>query len=312
MQGEMKKGTALVFALCLLLAAPVALAQKQRPKKLKSDRTTDIQKARVNGTELSYIDRGRGAPVVLIHGTASDYRIWMSQIRPLAAKYRVIAYSRRYHTPNPWKGDGSDYSADLHAQDLVALLQFLNLGRAHLIGHSYGGTLALLVARDHPELVRSVVAMEPGLPALVASDENEAARVARETALGTARAAAEAGENERAVQVLADWALQPRTYRQLSPPIKAMLVENAPSTRVLLVSASAPLAFTCEDASNIRPPLLLVEGESSADYMVSASRALHRCQPAAERVAIPHATHNVQLDNPYAFNRAVLEFLAKH
>ena len=307
------KKTAVFLALCLLAASPASFAQKQKPyQKLKSDRTTDIKKARVNGTELSYIDSGRGVPVVLIHGTASDYRIWMSQIRPLAAKYRVIAYSRRYHTPNPWKGDGSDYSAELHAQDLVALLQSLNLGPAHLVGHSYGGTVALLVARDHPELVRSVVAMEPGMSGLVTGEQGEALRTGWKQVLDATKAAAAAGNDEQAMQILVDWALKPRGFRQVSPPMKAMFAENVRAVKVQLASTAPPVSFTCEESGALKVPLLLVEGESSADYMVAASRALQACLPAAERVAIPHATHNMQLDNSYAFNRTVLDFLSKH
>ena len=293
-----------------LLALPGLPAEKY--KKLKSDRTTDIKKARVAGTELSYIDSGRGTPLVLIHGSGSDYRIWMSQIRPLAAKYRVIAYSRRYHTPNPWRGDGSDYSPALHADDLVALLRSLNLGPAHLVGHSYGGTIALLVAGDHPELVRSVVAMEPGLPGMVTGEEGADLRAARQKVFDAAKAAIAAGDDQRAIEILGDWALQPRTYRQLSPPMKTMFLENVKSLKVLLASPPPPPNFTCEDAKKMRTPVLLVEGESSFRDMVAASQALQSCLPSAERVAIPHSTHNMQLDNPYAFNRAVLEFLAKH
>jgi pimeloyl-ACP methyl ester carboxylesterase len=307
----MKNRIAAGLVLSLLLT-PGLMAQKQKPKKLASDRTTDIKKARVAGTEFSYIDRGKGVPVVLIHGSGSDYRIWMSQIRPFAAKYRVIAYSRRYHTPNPWRGDGSDYSPALHATDLVALLQSLNLGPSHLVGHSAGGTIALLVARDHPELVRSVVAMEPGLPGMVTGEEGEALRAARQQTLDAAKAAIAAGDDERAIQIVGDWVLQPRTYRQLSPPMKTMFLDNVKSLKLLLSSPPPPPNFTCEDAKNLRVPVLLVEGESSFHDVVAASRALHKCQPAAERAAVAHATHNMQLDNSYAFNRAVLEFLAKH
>ncbi len=294
-----------------LLAAPVLPAQKKY-KKLKSDRTTDIKKARVAGTELSYIDSGRGVPLVLIHGSASDYRIWMSQIRPLAAKYRVIAYSRRYHTPNRWRGDGSDYSAALHAEDLVALLQSLHLGPAHLVGHSAGGTIALLVARDHPELVRSVVVMEPALPGLLSGEEAESYGAVRQKAFGAVRAAYTAGDEEGAVRMFGDFVLRPRTWKQVSPPMKAMFRENAKSVMAQMTSAAPPLKFTCEDAKKIPAPLLLLEGESSHSDMLTPSRALRACLPAAEAAAIPRATHNMQLDNPYAFNRAVLEFLAKH
>ncbi len=304
----MRARVAAAVALWLLVTPSLPA---QRPKRLKSDRSSDIKKARLAGTDLSYIDSGRGVPVVLIHGSASDYRIWRSQIRPFAAKYRVIAYSRRYHTPNAWRGDGSDYAATLHAEDLVELLQSLKLGPAHLVGHSAGGTIALLVARDHPELVRSVVVMEPGLPSLLTREEGEVARAAREHALSAAKAAMAAGEDERAIQFLMDWVLRPRTYRGVSPPMKAMLLDHARLLKVLLSSPPPPPDFTCEHAGALKTPMLLVEGAASVDYMVAPSRALHQCQPSAQRVAIPQATHNMQLDNPHAFNRAVLEFLER-
>lgn len=300
-----------VWFVVLLLAVPVLPAQKPY-KKLKSDRTTDIKKARIAGTELSYIDSGRGIPLVLIHGSGSDYRIWMSQIRPFAAKYRVIAYSRRYHTPNPWRGDGSDYSAALHAEDLVALLQSLNLGRAHLVGHSAGGTIALLVARDHPELVRSVTVMEPGLPSLLSGEEVESYRASLQKMFAAVRTAYTAGDEEGAVRMFADWVLRPRTWQQVSPPMKAMFRENAKSVMAQMTSTAPPLNFTCEGARKISAPLLLLEGESTHHDMVAPSRALRACLSAAEAAAIPRATHNMQLDNPHAFNRAVLDFLAKH
>ncbi len=307
----MRAGTTVALAALLLLAAPHLLAQKKY-KKLKSDRTTDIKKARLAGTELSYIDSGRGVPVVLVHGAASDYRIWRSQIRPFAARYRVIAYSRRYHTPNPWRGDGSDYSAALHAQDLAALLESLKLGPAHLVGHSAGGTVALLAARDHPQLVRSVVVMEPGLPGLLSGEEAQSSGASRQKTFAAIRAAYAAGDEEGAVGMFGDWVFRPRTWQQVSPPMKAMFRENLRSVLAQMNSNAPPLSFTCDDARKIRAPLLVVEGESTHRDLVAPSRALRACLPAAESTVVPRSTHNMQLDNPYAFNRVVLEFLGKH
>jgi len=247
-----------------------------------------------------------------VHGSASDYRIWMSQIRPLAARYRVIAYSRRYHTPNPWHGNGSDYSAALHAGDLVALLQSLKLGPAHLVGHSAGGTIALLVARDHPELVRSLVVMEPALPGLLSGEEAESYGAVRQKAFGAVRAAYAAGDEEGAMRMFGDWVLRPRTWKQVSPPMKIMFRENAKSVMAQMTSSAPPLSFTCDDAKKITVPALLVEGESTHRDMVTPSRALRTCLPAAETAVVPRSTHNMQLDNPHAFNRAVLDFLSKH
>ncbi len=306
----MRKRIALAIALTAWLLS--AAAQKQKPKKLPSDRTTDVKKIKLAGAELNYIDSGRGVPVVLIHGTLSDYRIWASQIRPLAARYRVIAYSRRYHQPNQWRGDGSDYSAALHAADLAAILQALRLGPAHVVGHSAGGAIALLLARDHPELVRSVVVMEPGLPGIIAGSEGESYRAPRQKVFDAAKAAFAAGDDERAVRTIADWALAPRAYNQLLPPMKTMFLENAKSLKAQLTSSAPPLSFGCEDARKLTAPVLLVEGDSSLPDFIAMSRALEACLPSAERVVIPHATHFMQVDNRAAFNRALLDFLGKH
>src|SRR5438477_7990283 len=58
----------------------------------------------VNGTELAYIERGQGPPVILVHDTLGDYRSWAPQLMALSRNYHVIAYSRRYHYPNHSNG----------------------------------------------------------------------------------------------------------------------------------------------------------------------------------------------------------------
>ena len=83
-----------------------------------------------NGTQFEYIEQGQGEPVILVHGALGDYRTSPLQVESFAKRYRVFAYSRRYHYPNPWVGDGQDYSPLLHAEDLAALITSLGLGRS--------------------------------------------------------------------------------------------------------------------------------------------------------------------------------------
>ena len=99
---------------------------------------TQFNAIAVNGAELHYIERGTGDPVVLVHGAgATDARTWTGQIDHLATRYRVIAYSQRYHFPNTWAGDGSDvYSTRIHAADLAALVGGLHLAPCHVVGSS--------------------------------------------------------------------------------------------------------------------------------------------------------------------------------
>jgi hypothetical protein len=82
----------------------------------------------VNGSLLEYHETGSGAPLVLVHGSVNDHRTWGAQVPFFSSRYRVVSFSRRYHHPNPWAGDGSDYSVSLHADDLVGLIRALSPG----------------------------------------------------------------------------------------------------------------------------------------------------------------------------------------
>jgi non-heme chloroperoxidase len=99
-------------------------------------------------------------PVLFVHGALEDYREWEPQRAAIAEHHRFVTYSRRYHWPNAWAGDGSDYSYELHAADLAAFIGALGAGPVHLVGHSWGGSVAMLMALDHPELVRSLTVLE--------------------------------------------------------------------------------------------------------------------------------------------------------
>ena len=129
----------------------------------------------VDGLTLHYIELGQGTPVVLVHGTLEDYRTWDGQLEAFSKGYRLISYSRRYHYPNEWPKDATDFSVTLHARDLAAFIKALNLPPVHLVGHSYGAFIAFLVARDHPEVIRSLTLGEPPvMPLLKTTLEGDA------------------------------------------------------------------------------------------------------------------------------------------
>src|SRR3954447_13347920 len=94
-------------------------------------RTIDI-----NGTQLHYVERGVGEPVVFVHGGLGDYRTWLPQIATFGQRYHAVSYSRRAFFPNPWPS-GYDASMMSHVEDLAALIWWLGLGSAHLVANSY-------------------------------------------------------------------------------------------------------------------------------------------------------------------------------
>jgi pimeloyl-ACP methyl ester carboxylesterase len=129
----------------------------------------DPKQVNVNGTALTYVEEGQGVPVVLVHGAFGDYRTWSGEMDDFASHYHVVAYSMRYHYPSSWSG--GQYSYQIHIADLIALLQALNLGPVHLVGHSYGGVMAAVVAKEHPELVRTLVLAEASINSLIINNE---------------------------------------------------------------------------------------------------------------------------------------------
>jgi pimeloyl-ACP methyl ester carboxylesterase len=124
--------------------------------------------------ELYFVEKGVGQPIVLIHGSLSDFRDWQFQIDKFAQAYHVISYSRRYAYPNQWIGNGGDDNTiPNNVVDLVELIiKRLSLGPAHIIGHSYGAFIALYLAFEHPDLVKKLVLGEPPVISLLTANPN--------------------------------------------------------------------------------------------------------------------------------------------
>jgi pimeloyl-ACP methyl ester carboxylesterase len=219
----------------------------------------------VNGTPLTYVEEGKGVPVVLVHGAVGDYRTWTGEMADFASRYHVIAYSLRSHYPNTWT-DGP-YSAQVHIADLVALLQALNLGPVHLVGHSYGGLMAAVVAREHPELVRSLVLAEPSLNGLIAANEDAKPQLAQVGAvMKTAQGLVQKGESEQAVVAFIDFVNEPGGgFKGIPEFYRNGMLQNASTVKPLLASPPAP-SFTCDDAKASTAPTLLVEGQLTHNF----------------------------------------------
>lgn len=279
----------------------------------------------VRGTALEYAEAGSGEPLVLVHGSASDHRTWHGQHEAFAKRYRAIAYSRRYHWPNAAIAEGVDYSMLQQVEDLQALLRALGAAPAHLVGHSYGAFLCLLLALREPSLVRSLVLAEP--PALtlfvsnvprpleilklMATRPRMAAAILRFGALGAAPAqkAFRRGDAEAAVRTFGDAVFGPGGFERMPESRRRQVRDNLTNIKAeLLGSGFAPLPGGALRA--LRVPSLLVTGERSIALFRLLADRLAELLPRVERAEIPGATHAMHEDDATAFNAAVLAFLA--
>lgn len=268
----------------------------------------------VNGVDLSYVDQGSGAPVVFVHGAFLDLRFWEPERQAMAQQYRFIAYTSRYHGTAAWPDTGKDYSAATHAADLAAFLGQLHAGPVHLVGHSYGGLLAAIVAVEHPELLRSVTLVDPSIGALL-TDMPEAKSVLdeRSKAMARSREAVKAGDAVQATKLLFEWVNNqgPGAFDRQSEAVRQMILDNA-RTVPLFLAAPAPPAVSCATLGSVKTPTLVTGGEQTPRFYSLINEVVVRCIPGSRLVTIPQATHPMPIQNPAAFNEVLLQFLAQH
>ncbi|HKB35078.1 MAG TPA: alpha/beta hydrolase [Gemmataceae bacterium] len=281
----------------LLATSSLSAGQKDGPSELRKVTVGD-------GVELHYVERGKGAPLLFIHGTLGDYSTWDSQLGPFAETYRAITYSRRYNYPNTNK-QRAKHSAIVEAEDLAALIKKLDLGKVHVLGHSYGAYTALFLAVKHPELVRTLTLAEP--PVVFAGGRVEDAK---ERVRNQARAAFEKGDTEGAVRAVVNSGRE-GAYDKIPAPFRKLLLRNARELEALVTSDNMYPALARDAVRKITVPTLLLSGEKSAPSHKVVDDELERLLPekGRQRVTIQGADHGMWFQQPAACRKAVLEFL---
>lgn len=260
--------------------------------------------AEVNGARLYYEEMGAGPVVGLIHAGIADRRMWDAQMVALAPCYRVIRYDARGFG-NSVQPPGS-FS---RAGDLMELLSQLGVERAALVAASMGGATALDFTLEHPEMVEGLVLVAPSIggrtpPALIQRywDEEDAA-IAR-------------GDLDGAAEVnLRLWVdgLR-RTPEQVDPVVRALV--RAMQRRAFEVSREDaeemrldPPAMTRLGA--IRAPMLVLTGDLDLPDKLAVADELVAAVPGARQQVIPGGAHMVNMEQPEAFNAALLAFLER-
>ncbi|MFJ2027669.1 alpha/beta fold hydrolase [Streptomyces sp. NPDC087897] len=238
------------------------------------------------GVRTWYETEGAGDPLLLLHGGFCTNDTWGAQRAELAAAYRVFLPERRAH------GHTADVGGPLTYQDMaddtVAFLERVVGGPAHLVGWSDGGVVALLVARDRPDLVRKVVAIganfRPGSECFV-----EPSMLDAMTPDGP------------------DLAF----FREMYEPVAPEGADHWPvvAAKVIDMWRTQP-TLTSDDLARVRASTLVMAGDD--DLMtLEHTTALYRALPDAELAIVPGASHLVPLEKPELVNRIVLDHLAQ-
>jgi pimeloyl-ACP methyl ester carboxylesterase len=264
---------------------------------------------RANGYDMAYIEVGQGEPLVCVHGSLCDFRVWSPVLGPLSSRNRVIALSLRRFFPEHWDGVGDGFTIAQHVADLIAFLEALG-GKVNLLGHSRGGHVAFRVAQQRPDLLLRVVLAEPGgdLDASLLPEAG-AAPPALHTHVAAAVEKIASGDVEGGLASFVDAMNGPGVWRGLPVAAQQGLRDNA---RTLLGQVNEQRQpYTRADAEGIRVPTLFIGGGDTPGPDPVVLRALAAHVPGALVEIIPNTTHMMFEQDPVRFSAVVLDFLAR-
>ena len=268
----------------------------------------ELKSVRVNGVEISYIEKGKGEPLILLHGGLFDYRSWQNQFDEFAQKYRVISYSRRYSYPNKNPITNAYRPAITDAEDLKLLLKDLGLKKVHLVGLSYGAFTGLIFALENPKMVASMVLAEP--PAHQIIRDLPGGEASYQEFLEGLRPMVDAfrqGDDRGAIVIFNQ--KMGRDFDKLPESAAKSMLQNAPSLKAINLSPDPFPAISKEQVRKLKVPTLMIKGERADRLHSWVSDELASHIPNAKTVVIPNAGHNSPRDNPAFFNRTALDFL---
>jgi pimeloyl-ACP methyl ester carboxylesterase len=248
--------------------------------------------------EVAYERAGSGPLLVLVHGAASDSRIWRPQIDALAEEFTVLAWDE------PGAGRSPDVPSDFvladYADCLAALIRSLDLGPARVAGLSWGGTVTLELYRRHPELVAALI-----LADTYAGWKGSLPEAEVRARVEGVRTMVAVGEERFDPTLPGLFAGDPPA--EFVPLLEAMAADVRPASMktALLVMAEA-------DQRDLLPtiavPTLLIWGEEDGRSPLTVARQFEQAIPGAQLVVIPGAGHVTNLEQPQAFNDAIRDF----
>jgi pimeloyl-ACP methyl ester carboxylesterase len=264
-----------------------------------------MEHAKVNGVELEYEVVGSGEPMLFIHGAHLADALRPLVAEPALDRFQRICYHRRGHGGSTRPVETAPTSVAVQAKDAVGLLDHVRADRAHVVGHSLGGAIALELAAQHPTRVASLALLEPVLLMTPAG-----AAFGRALAPLTERY--HAGDAEGAVHgflaLVGD-----RNWREAIdttvPGGIAQAVKDAATFFETEVPGVPEWTFGLEQAATITCPVLSVLGSNTSPLFVEGRQRLHAWFPDCRDADIVGATHLLPMEAPASVAAAIADFL---
>jgi 3-oxoadipate enol-lactonase len=262
-----------------------------------------MPRIRLGNIEMYYEVHGSGEPIVLVHGLSMDSSTWFNQVPVLSQKYQVIVFDNRgvgqTDAPN------EVYSTEMMADDAAALLNFLDVDNAHILGFSMGGMIAQTIALKYPKLVKSLL--------LISTAARFPAR-AKHLVQIWLRMLNENVSLETRIREGFSWVYTNEFFEHEETVTASVnLALNHPYPLSTYGFAGQVAALMQHDTrsriSQISVPTLVIIGGDEILIPLEFSEELAAKIPKAELVILERGGHNCWMEFPELFNQAVMQFL---
>lgn len=272
----------------------------------------------VNGTELYVKRMGAGEPIIVVHGgPVLEHGYLLPHLAPLAESYELIFFDQRLSGRSAGVVDPASVRLDTFAEDIEALRQQLGLGSVHLMGHSWGGLLAMRYAILHGEHLRSLILLDSvsASAALWQAEQQALAQLITDEQRAESQALRESeaikGRQPAAIAKLLELSFRP----QFNDPTKLDRLElYVPDDYMARSQQFGGLMVDLEafdyhpQLAAVHVPALLLYGVDEPGAALGGA-AIHRALPDSEMVSIENAGHFPFIEQPDAFLAAVRSFL---
>jgi len=276
----------------------------------------DDEFVEVGGYTLHYVEAGKGAPVIFIPGAFSTYRTWNPILPILAKDYRVVALDYLGTGDSDKPQSGFRYTIGEQADLVEKFIRALPLGKTHLVGASYGGTIVFNVAARHPRVVGKIVSIEGGIvrpESLPASPLEKwlAHPVLGDFVLALFRTG---WFNRAAVDVISGEWFPQMTGAERRRMLSELSFNVRSATRAAwhgIGNSHRTLLPFEEEAKRITAPILYLAGKRSEFREMTAEtiRFLEAHLPRARILDYDDGIHDLQSQKPYEVARRIREFL---
>jgi pimeloyl-ACP methyl ester carboxylesterase len=264
-----------------------------------------------DNVSLYYEEHGAGSPIVFVHEFAGDHRSWAPQVRALSRRHRCITYNARGYPPSDIPAQTERYSQQRAGDDIRAVLDGLDIERAHIVGLSMGGFATLQFGIDSPQRALSLVVAGAGYGAEKAQRDRfrgEADVIAERLRQGGMAAFAESySVGPTRVQFQNK---DPQGFQEFARMLAEHSEEGSAHTQQGVQKERPSLYDLEEPMRALRVPTLIVTGDEDWPCLQPNLFMKHTI-PSAGLLVVPNTGHTVNLEEPDLFNRAVADFVAQ-